>query len=272
MTQVGFSQIRSPRPGCAHPRRVQIQQSQTRRSPRAAPLVLMATALIAGCGSAPENVGHDDDAPAARIDQPAAPARAAELTEAEVAARTIIVQGPLPPTMASASSPPPSAAFTAVDSDGDGALSEDEFTSYSRERMGGRPEAFFTRFFDALDTDGDGSASPAEFDNRFEAMQAAQRGGRGGARAARRAAPPVRDLANKEADYDANHRRVVARDTFPVLDNPKMTAATDATLGDEEPVIGVVINGEARAYSVAVMGRHELGNDMCGGTPIAVSW
>ncbi len=37
-------------------------------------------------------------------------------------------------------------------------------------------------------------------------------------------------------------------------------------------MIGVAIGDDARAYPIAVMGVHELGNDTCGGTPIAVSW
>ncbi len=51
-----------------------------------------------------------------------------------------------------------------------------------------------------------------------------------------------------------------------------MTAAKDSTLDDDEAIIGVVVEGEARAYPVAVMGHIELGNDTCGQTPFAVSW
>jgi len=77
-----------------------------------------------------------------------------------------------------------------------------------------------------------------------------------------------------EADYDANARQVVDRDYFPVLDHPEMSsaAAAEEFLGDDEPVIGVVLNGDARAYPVPVMGKHELANDTVGGVPVAVSW
>jgi hypothetical protein len=37
-------------------------------------------------------------------------------------------------------------------------------------------------------------------------------------------------------------------------------------------VIGLVINGEARAYPVRVLALHELVNDVVGGVPVAVSW
>ena len=76
-----------------------------------------------------------------------------------------------------------------------------------------------------------------------------------------------------EADYDKHARRAVARDAFPVLFDPRLTAAAEAKgLREDEPVIGIAIGGEAKAYPVAIMGVHELANDTCGGQPIAASW
>lgn len=85
-------------------------------------------------------------------------------------------------------------------------------------------------------------------------------------------AEPAAPAVDLEADYDAHSKRVVPRDTFPVLDEPEMAPADGADVKDDEPVIGVVCDGEARAYPVAVMGRHELVNDVCGKTAIAASW
>lgn len=77
-----------------------------------------------------------------------------------------------------------------------------------------------------------------------------------------------------EADFDANVRQVVERDYFPVLDEPETVtvAGVAKRLSAYDLVIGVVQNGEARAYPVAVMGKHELANDVVGGEPITVSW
>jgi len=76
-----------------------------------------------------------------------------------------------------------------------------------------------------------------------------------------------------EADYDKHARRVVKRDGFPVLfDPPMMSVATEKGVLDDEPVIGVAIGGEAKAYPIAIMGIHELVNDTCGGRPILTSW
>lgn len=70
--------------------------------------------------------------------------------------------------------------------------------------------------------------------------------------------------------------QAVPRDAFPVFDNPRMISAAEAErqgiVFDRAAVIGVAHNGEAKAYPVAVMGVHELGNDVIGGVPIAVSW
>lgn len=41
---------------------------------------------------------------------------------------------------------------------------------------------------------------------------------------------------------------------------------------DEIQVIGYVRNGEARAYPVALLDRHELVNDRIGGKPVTVGW
>lgn len=70
--------------------------------------------------------------------------------------------------------------------------------------------------------------------------------------------------------------QAVPRDAFPVFDNPDMLSAAaaeqDQVIFPRDPVIGVALGGEAKAYPITVMGVHELGNDTIGGIPIAVSW
>jgi hypothetical protein len=39
-----------------------------------------------------------------------------------------------------------------------------------------------------------------------------------------------------------------------------------------ELILGVEIEGDARAYSVPLLSRHEIVNDVVGGKPIAVTW
>lgn len=55
------------------------------------------------------------------------------------------------------------------------------------------------------------------------------------------------------------------------LDNAPTLAADEATYLDPgEPVFGVVVNGEARAYPLRIMDPHELANDVVGGVPISL--
>ncbi len=66
------------------------------------------------------------------------------------------------------------------------------------------------------------------------------------------------------------------RDAFPVFDDPKLLTIAEAEalgkIDDDEPVIGVATEQEAKAYPISVMGVHELGNDTIGELPIAVTW
>ncbi len=65
---------------------------------------------------------------------------------------------------------------------------------------------------------------------------------------------------------------VLSRDTIPAIKDPEYVPAEEAGLDDNEPVIGVVINGESRAYSVYLLNHHEIVNDRIGDTAFVVTW
>lgn len=77
-----------------------------------------------------------------------------------------------------------------------------------------------------------------------------------------------------EANYDKEMRQVMDPDQFPVLHHPPMATVMEVGLeiDADEPVIGLFLGGEARAYPISVMGGVELVNDTCGEIPVAVSW
>jgi hypothetical protein len=77
-----------------------------------------------------------------------------------------------------------------------------------------------------------------------------------------------------EKEYFSASMRAVGKDAFPVLLNPSMgtVADGDKIIQANEWVIGIALNGEAKAYPIAVMGFHELINDSVGGHPITVCW
>ena len=67
---------------------------------------------------------------------------------------------------------------------------------------------------------------------------------------------------------------VIPRDGISAILAPGFISAEEADdwLAPSSQVIGVSINGEHRAYSIALLSRHEIANDDLGGVPIAVTW
>lgn len=62
-------------------------------------------------------------------------------------------------------------------------------------------------------------------------------------------------------------------DGIPALVNPKMLAADKADyLTDAEPVFGVSINGDNRAYPLRILDWHEMANDVVGGKSVALAY
>lgn len=70
--------------------------------------------------------------------------------------------------------------------------------------------------------------------------------------------------------------QVLPKDSFPVLNNPKFVdierAEKKKYVAGNDAVIGIAIDGVAKAYQIKVMGVHELANDIIAGIPIAVTW
>lgn len=62
------------------------------------------------------------------------------------------------------------------------------------------------------------------------------------------------------------------RDGIPPLDAPRFESVAAAGGVDSEPVIGVEIGGEARAYPIRILIWHEIVNDTLAGRPIAVTF
>lgn len=62
-------------------------------------------------------------------------------------------------------------------------------------------------------------------------------------------------------------------DGIPPIDEPVFLRAGEVDfLADDEPVLAIDIDGDARAYPVQVMIWHEIVNDTVGGVPVAVTY
>ncbi len=84
------------------------------------------------------------------------------------------------------------------------------------------------------------------------------------------------DLTNATIDPH-RFQHGIGKDTIPSIDKPVFVRsddarATEAGITLDTPVLGVVIDGEARAYPVSVMSMHEIVNDDFGGSAFAVMW
>lgn len=65
----------------------------------------------------------------------------------------------------------------------------------------------------------------------------------------------------------------VGKDGIPSIDEPKFVSTQEATfLKEEDKVIGVSINGVAKAYPLSILVWHEIVNDEINGLPIAVTY
>ncbi len=65
----------------------------------------------------------------------------------------------------------------------------------------------------------------------------------------------------------------VPKDGIPAVDNPAFVQVRDAKdLTDTEPVIGLIVNGVAKAYPLTILIWHEIVNDSIGGVPVSVTF
>ena len=70
----------------------------------------------------------------------------------------------------------------------------------------------------------------------------------------------------------AGFHRYLPRGRIPSLDEPRFVPAKDARLPPDAWVLGVVLAGQARAYDLNLLTRHEVVNDRFGDQPVAAVW
>ena len=84
---------------------------------------------------------------------------------------------------------------------------------------------------------------------------------------------PATDFKKHSVPFDEILSGGPPKDGIRSIDDPSFIAVSDnRDLKDDEPVIGVVINGDARAYPLGILTQHEIVNDVVGGVPVAVTY
>ncbi len=63
-----------------------------------------------------------------------------------------------------------------------------------------------------------------------------------------------------------------AKDAKEAIVDPVLLNSSDAIVAAGTKVIGVFVNGEARAYPLFILNNHQVVNDEVGGTPLSASW
>jgi hypothetical protein len=85
--------------------------------------------------------------------------------------------------------------------------------------------------------------------------------------ATQRTPPPT---ATQAPEY--RWSQLLGRDDITPIYNPEFVSADDAGYADGELVMGVEIDGQAKAYPVGLLNEREMVNDELAGIPILVTW
>jgi len=84
---------------------------------------------------------------------------------------------------------------------------------------------------------------------------------------------PHTDFAKSSIDFAEILSGGPPKDGIPSIDDPVFVPVSEASgLAPQEAVIGLVIDGDARAYPLRILTWHEICNDVVGGVPVAVTY
>jgi hypothetical protein len=85
---------------------------------------------------------------------------------------------------------------------------------------------------------------------------------------------PASEAAGGTLGRDLRIVTLLPKDAIPAIFDPQFLSADEADeyYNPNELILGVEINGDARAYSIPVLSGREIVNDTVGGRKIAVTW
>ncbi len=88
------------------------------------------------------------------------------------------------------------------------------------------------------------------------------------------ATPEPTDTPSAAATPEYMIVTLLRKDAIPAILDPDFVPLSEANeqMEDDELVLGVSLDGDSRAYSVNLLSRHEIVNDVVGGRPVAVTW
>ncbi len=75
-----------------------------------------------------------------------------------------------------------------------------------------------------------------------------------------------------QEDLPKEFERIIPRGRIAAISSPTFVPARKASIGDDAPVLGVIIDGQARAFSLNLLNYHEVVNDQIDDTAYAAVW
>jgi hypothetical protein len=69
-----------------------------------------------------------------------------------------------------------------------------------------------------------------------------------------------------------DYEQILPRGSIAAITDPQYVTADEADISDDSYVLGVVIDGQARAFSLNILSSHEVVNDRVGELSYAAVW
>jgi hypothetical protein len=83
----------------------------------------------------------------------------------------------------------------------------------------------------------------------------------------------VLSACSSKDNYEfADYEQILPRGAIAAITEPEYVNAAEAEIDDDSYVLGVVISGQARAYSLNLLNHHEIVNDKIGDLAYAAVW
>ncbi|MBQ75918.1 MAG: hypothetical protein CMQ20_12975 [Gammaproteobacteria bacterium] len=74
------------------------------------------------------------------------------------------------------------------------------------------------------------------------------------------------------ADEFSKYQQILPRGQIAAVTKPHYVTAKRAVIAGDSYVLGIVVEGQARAYSLNLLNNHEVVNDQIGDLPFAAVW
>ena len=77
---------------------------------------------------------------------------------------------------------------------------------------------------------------------------------------------------SSDTDEFGAYEQLLPRGQIAAVTEPQYVSAEEAEIADDSYVLGIVVAGKARAYSLNLLNNHEVVNDQIGELPFAAVW